>query len=161
LWQILPNFDPQNLESTILSQVPRFFWEEKSTKFLEKWGWSLMTLGYYQKIEREHFCIKMAGPQNMIHPQEHVRKLNQPFQHNRNSTSDDEKNKMHTKTPWPGKKLWINPRLYSVNSKFIQLSIILKFFKIFKYYPLSIISPSPHPFLFPWYVPICFPIVCY
>jgi hypothetical protein len=72
----------------------------------------------HQKIERKNKNKNGCSTEHDT-SQEYVRKLDQPFQHNRNSTADDEKNKMHTKTPWPGKKLWINPRLYSVNSKII------------------------------------------
>jgi hypothetical protein len=85
---------------------------------LEKRGWSLMILGYIKKL-RGNLFLKNGWSTEHDTSQEHVRKLDQPFQHNKTSTSDDEKNKMHTKTPCPGKKLWINPKLYSVNSKII------------------------------------------
>lgn len=77
-----------------------------------------MILGYIKKLTGKKYNLNGWSTEHDT-SQEYVRKLDQPFQHNRNSTSDDEKNKMHTKTPCPGKQLWINTRLYNANSKII------------------------------------------
>ncbi len=63
----IPKFWSSKLRKHYSVTSPLFFWEEKSTKFLEKRGRSLMMLSYIKKL-RGKIKIKMAAPQNMIHP---------------------------------------------------------------------------------------------